>query len=413
MKTKDFILCGKETVLSKTRNIYVRGKAKGTVTKTKYVKYKGEFVKLKSFKERETSIKKKKGVLYVFYGKGGGKFEESVKFKDEYIPINVKSTDDLDELKKINVLINEFITTKMKTYNDICNLEYTYIFNNKIVCIKPFIKITEGRIIIFKFLFSVSTWVDSRNNKLWIEIPIHITQFFAPLIMINSKKEVMTHIHITADNILMNDYKIVPKSHTFDQLGHIYLIAGSIKDVIKFISLYRDNIFENWKNLELDAIERGFAQFKNYYILNGTKWVQKVSSATSNNVLNPDDHTISESISAILVNFINNKLYRILLDIFKIMIGENDITKDKRNIPYIRKVDEEILCSLVKKDITPDISQYSSQHQGDPRRRTQGDPRGQTQGQPRGQTQGDPRRQTQGQPRGRTQGRTQGDPRRR
>jgi len=90
-KKNSFILYGKKKVLNKIRNIYIREKAKGTLkTKTKYIKYKGEFVKLKSFvKEKELNSKKKiykkeeKGVLYFFYAKGGG-LKDDVKFYYDY-----------------------------------------------------------------------------------------------------------------------------------------------------------------------------------------------------------------------------------------------------------------------------------------------------------------------------------------
>ena len=49
---------GKKKVLNKTRNVYVRAKATKAV-ETKYVQYKGEFVKLKEFAKN----KKKKIIV--------------------------------------------------------------------------------------------------------------------------------------------------------------------------------------------------------------------------------------------------------------------------------------------------------------------------------------------------------------
>lgn len=81
MKKTAFTLYGKEKVLNKTRNIYVR-----TATATKYVKYKGEFVKLKEFvknKNKKIIVKtiKKDGALFFIYKgpkglKGGRAFRK-------------------------------------------------------------------------------------------------------------------------------------------------------------------------------------------------------------------------------------------------------------------------------------------------------------------------------------------------
>lgn len=54
MKKTVFTLYGKEKVLNKTRNVYVRTNVANA--KTKYVQYKGEFVKLKEFAKNKKKI---------------------------------------------------------------------------------------------------------------------------------------------------------------------------------------------------------------------------------------------------------------------------------------------------------------------------------------------------------------------
>ena len=199
MKSKGFILYGKKTVLNKTRNIYVKANA----VKTKYVKYKGEFVKLKSFvKEREKKLHRKEegGVLYFFYGKGGGKYQESIKFEDD-VPV---------KLKDINALIDTFKNQgNYSKYNEICNFIYTYNDYFGIYFIKPFIIIKEGHNIILKFYFAYREWRHPKNiNKLlWIEIPIHITQFFTERERFR-KGMYGSYIHITAEPNKLFAYNI-------------------------------------------------------------------------------------------------------------------------------------------------------------------------------------------------------------
>jgi hypothetical protein len=366
-KKNSFILYGKKTVLNKTRNIYIREKAKGTLkTKTKYLKYKGEFVKLKSFvKEKEINSKKKiyrkeeKGVLYFFYAKGGG-LKDDVKFYYDYEP----ARNTVKQIAQIKTVINTLIDAKIRDkYYNICNLVYTYNKNGNKIYIKPLIIVKEGHNIIFKFYFTVDAWKNPTNNNefIWIDIPIHITQFFSHYMKYGSKesKDIWTHIHITAEMNKLQNYRIISNRN---DLQHIYLMAGSIGDVSIIIKNHWNYILNNWKKVDFDIPNRGYTEFPTYYLIKNNKWNknEKISK-----VLNPDtdyDHSITEGISSDLADCINTKLYRIIIDIFKYIEGDKtiDITTQRRVIPtFSKRLDIDIFCSLGRDDIVPQYTQPS------------------------------------------------------
>jgi len=365
-KKSSFILYGKKTVLNKTRNIYIREKAKGTL-KTKYIKYKGEFVKLKSFvKEKEINSKKnkiyrkeEKGVLYFFYAKGGG-LKDDVKFYYDYEP----ARNTVKQIAQIKTVINTLIDTKIRDkYYNICNLVYTYNKNGNKIYIKPLIIVKEGHNIIFKFYFTVDAWKNPTNNNefIWIDIPIHITQFFSHYMKYGSKesKDIWTHIHITAEMNKLQSYRIISNRN---DLQHIYLMAGSIGDVSIIIKNHWNYILNNWKKVDFDIPNRGYTEFPTYYLIKNNKWNknEKISK-----VLNPEtdyDHSITEGISSDLADCINTKLYRIIIDIFKYIEGDKtiDITTQRRVIPtFSKRLDIDIFCSLGRDDIVPQYTQPS------------------------------------------------------
>jgi hypothetical protein len=367
-KKSSFILCGKKTVLNKTRNIYIREKAKGTLkTKTRYIKYKGEFVKLKSFvKEKEINSKKnkiyrkeEKGVLYFFYAKGGG-LKDDVKFYYDYEP----ARNTVKQIAQIKTVINTLIDTKIRDkYYNICNLVYTYNKNGNKIYIKPLIIVKEGHNIIFKFYFTVDAWKNPTNNNefIWIDIPIHITQFFSHYMKYGSKesKDIWTHIHITAEMDKLQNYRIISSRN---DLQHIYLMAGSIGDVSIIIKNHWNYILNNWKKVDFDIPNRGYTEFPTYYLIKNNRWnkYEKISK-----VLNPDtdyDHSITEGISSDLADCINTKLYRIIIDILKYIEGDKtiDITTQRRVIPtFSKRLDIDIFCSLGRDDIVPQYTQPS------------------------------------------------------
>lgn len=313
MKKKEFILYGKERVLGKTRNVYVKAKA----VATKYVKYKGEFVNVRSFvKERKKKLYKKEegGILYFFYGKGGGKFEDSVKFEND-VPV---------KLEQLKTIIDSFDNrANDDKYNYICNFIYTYTTSYGSYFIKPFIIIKEGHNIIFKFFFAYDRWRHPKNtNKLlWIEIPIHITQFFTERIHRFAKVKSGSYIHITAEQNKLSAYNIYSKTN----LHHIYLVANSIVDVIRMISNHGDDIFKNWVKHSIGDEEYKHVEFLTFYLLNASnKWQPYTDKDPTFPMFNQDKN-ITERISNVLHECIKTKLHLIIFDIFKYINGNENI----------------------------------------------------------------------------------------
>ena len=326
-----FTLYGKEKVLDKTRNVYVR--TKGANAKTKYVKYKGEFVKLKEFvKNKKIIVKtiKKDGALFFIYNKGlkglkgGGYFEDNVKFEND-IQVPKENIKDI-----INKLDDEKNGAK---YDNICNFVYTYTIRGKTYHIRPSIIIKKGYNIIIKFFFAYDEWRDPQNQELlWIEIPIHITQFFIDnMIDSRTSKKVSSHIHITSepDKLLKyNIYAKIDKRGSLIDLRHIYLMAGSISDLILLISISNYGIFRNWVKYNIGDTNHKHVKFLSYYLYDKKDWKQ-VSTITRTDIyvtMNPyipdttekiPDYNITEGISTDLLDCINTKLYRIIIDIFE------------------------------------------------------------------------------------------------
>lgn len=325
-----FTLYGKEKVLNKTRNIYVRATAANA--KTKYVKYKGEFVKLKEFvKNKKIIVKtvKKDGALFFIYKglkglKGGGYFEDNVKFEND---IQVPK-ENIKEI--INKLDEENNGVK---YDNICNFVYTYTIRGNTYYIRPYIIIKKGYNIIIKFFFAYDEWQDPKNQeRLWIEIPLHITQFFIDnMIDKRTSKKVSSHIHITSEppNLLKyNIYAKINKRGSLIDLRHIYLMAGSIRDLILLISRSNYGIFSNWVKYNIGDTNHKHVKFLSYYLYDKKDWNQ-VSTISRTDIyvtMNPyipdttekiPDYNITEGISTDLLDCINTKLYRIIIDIFE------------------------------------------------------------------------------------------------
>ena len=328
-----FTLYGKEKVLDKTRNVYVRANAK-----TKYVKYKGEFVKLKEFvknKNKKIIVKtiKKDGALFFIYKgpkglkglKGGGYFENTVKFEND-IRVPKENIKDI-----INKLDDEKNGAK---YDNICNFVYTYTIRGKTYHIRPSIIIKKGYNIIIKFFFAYDEWRDPQNQELlWIEIPIHITQFFIDnMIDKRTSKKVSSHIHITSEPDKLLEYNIyakIDKRGSLIDLRHIYLMAGSISDLILLISRSNYGIFRNWVKYNIGDTNHKHVKFLSYYLYYKKKdWkdfstLERTDIYVTMNPYIPDttekipDYNITEGISTDLLDCINTKLYRIIIDIFE------------------------------------------------------------------------------------------------
>lgn len=325
-----FILFGKERVLNKTRNIYVKAtKATAANATTKYVKYKGEFVKLKEFvKNKKIIVKtvKKDGALFFIYKglkglKGGGYFEDNVKFEND---IQVPK-ENIKEI--INKLDEENNGVK---YDNICNFVYTYTIRGNTYYIRPYIIIKKGYNIIIKFFFAYDEWQDPKNQeRLWIEIPLHITQFFIDnMIDKRTSKKVSSHIHITSEPDKLLEYNIYAKITKWDSLidlRHIYLIASSIPDLILLIRKSNYRIFSNWVKYNIGDINHKHVKFLSYYLYDKKKDWKDFSTLERTDIyytMNPytdkiPNYNITEGISTDLLDFINTKLYRIIIDIFE------------------------------------------------------------------------------------------------
>jgi len=335
---KVFTLYGKEKVLGKTRNVYMKAN-----TKSKYIKYKGEFMKLKEYVKTAKKIKKRpakptEGVLYFIYGKGGGlfddvKFENDVRVPKQDIEALLKTLDNKDNAKK---------------YDEICNFEYSFIINGKQYYIRPFIKIKEGHNIIFKFFFAYDGWRHPKHKTLlWIEIPIHITQFFTDIAgatvgSINTgSRNVSTHIHITAEPDKLRDYNIyaniITKQGLYIDLRHIYLMANTIGDVIQLLRKYANkDIFSKWQKHHVGDAQHKPVQLLSYWMINNG-W-HNVATPSIIQALNADN-TLTEQISYDLLICINTLLSRIMIDIFKYIDADaTDAADAVTNISIPQKI---------------------------------------------------------------------------
>ena len=334
MKKVAFTLYGKEKVLNKTRNIYVRTATAATATK--YVKYKGEFVKLKEFvknKNKKIIVKtiKKDGALFFIYKGlkglkgGGGQSGNPLRFnRDE----NTKSIDTIRELND---------NDKGILYDNICNFEYQFMTTQgDAYHLRPFVDYKEGAKIFFKLYIAYDGWRMPSGKLLWVEIPIHITQFFG-----KTTYGYPTHIHITSEPDKLITYNIFSKIYT-EELKHIYLLANSIQEFISIIIKYGiGHIFNNWKQYYQGTVEYRHVVFHEYYTIEGNRWKRNETLNISDDayrILNPS-HTITDRISNGILECINNILYRVLIDIFSYIIDskKNIVIGDVQVIQMFNK----------------------------------------------------------------------------
>ena len=327
-----FTLYGKEKVLNKTRNIYVR------TTATKYVKYKGEFVKLKEFvknknKKNKIIVKtiKKDGALFFIYKgpkglKGGGHFENSVQFNKD------KNMETIGTIRELND------KDKGILYDNICNFEYQFMTTQgDAYHLRPFVDYTEETKIFFKLYIAYDGWRLPSGKLLWVEIPIHITQFFG-----KTSYGKPTHIHITSEPDKLVAYNIFSKIYT-EELKHIYLLANSIQEFISIITRYGiTQIFNNWGQYYQGTVEYRHVVFDEYYTIEGNRWKRNETLNVSDDayrILNPS-HTITDRISNGILECINTILYRVFIDIFSYIIDSKKsvVIGDVQVIPMFNKM---------------------------------------------------------------------------
>lgn len=322
-----FTLYGKEKVLNKTRNVYIRAKAAKAATK--YVKYKGEFVKLKEFVKKiiVKTIKKDGALFFIYKGlnglKGGGHFENSVQFNKD------KNMETIDTIRELND------NDKGILYDNICNFEYQFMTTQgDAYHLRPFVDYKEGAKIFFKLYIAYDGWRMPSGKLLWVEIPIHITQFFG-----KTTYGYPTHIHITSEPNKLVAYNIYSKIYT-EELKHIYLLANSIQEFISIITRYGiGQIFNNWKQYYQDTVEYRHVVFNEYYTIERNRWIRNETLNISDDayrILNPS-HTITDKISNGILECINNILYRVLIDMFSYIIDSKKSIGDVQVIPMFNK----------------------------------------------------------------------------
>ena len=412
MKVK-YTLYGKEKVLSKIRNVYVKTKGK-----TRYVKYKGEFVKLNEFvkKNKKVIVRKEEeeGVLYFVYGNKGGGFSDDVLYeKDKRVSVEYINP-------IVEVLNNPDNEAK---YNEISKFLYSYTMDDgKTIYIKPFIKFKKDHSIIIKFYLSCDEWIHPKGKgRLWIDVPIHMTQFFQPIKDADPQRN-STHIHITAEPDKLSIYNIYYRN--YDNLKHIYLQTNSIETLTHMINNYSTKIFDwiiEYRNDEVIITS--------YYILQNNKWreiklnipatsqhlpifvdfvnhktlqpvipsspaspaspssASSASSASSPTPMSPlppmspdngDQENPKKSMDKIIYNilnpdikprrmtqlcyFINNKLYSIIINILKTIISENKRIPSKHIFDYIVRITEHEPMNIQQvPPQTPKVSNVSLQ----------------------------------------------------
>jgi hypothetical protein len=297
-----FKLQGKEKVCNKDRNIFVKINKK---TETKFIKYKGEYIKLKTYvknykyhKENKNNrnklniinnikdIKDKKirdvfnrrfeknAKIYILskkHLKGGARvFDNDVSRNNDIIanrkigaPIILVDNRTIIDIEYLSDFDDIFIevekiakdTSVPHIFEKINNLWYTIVIIDKEIeykCfIRPHITYTPYQKFYLYFYFTIDneSWGGSGNRR-WIKLPFHISLIFNEMILNNyenkNKIECITssHIHLTSEKLDVFNIKtrLEVKSHK----THTYLIAKSIKDFVDIMDEHGKTIFEDW-----------------------------------------------------------------------------------------------------------------------------------------------------------------------
>jgi hypothetical protein len=292
-------------------------------------------VKLKEFaknKKKKIIVKtiKKDGALFFIYTKGlkglkggGGQSGNPLRFnRDE----KTKSIDTIWELND---------NDKGILYDNICNFEYQFMTTQgDTYHLRPFVDYKEGAKIFFKLYIAYDGWRMPSGKLLWVEIPIHITQFFG-----TTDYGYPTHIHISSEPNKLIAYNIFSKIYS-EELKHIYLLANSIQEFISIITKYGiGQIFNNWKQNYQGTVEYRHVVFHEYYTIERNRWKRNETLNISDDAyrtLNPS-HTITDRISNGILECINHILYRVLIDIFSYIIDSKKNIGDVQVIPMFNK----------------------------------------------------------------------------
>ena len=300
-----FKLLSKEDICGKKRNIYIKiNKNNPRITKTKFIKYKGEFVKLtyfikehcknkkqiNNYKNNVTiinninSIKdlkirklyKKNAKIYIYTKnnkKGGGPFRTDVlRNNDPGIQREILSqlNDDIEiKYNKIDDIIDDIdvVENHDAIFEIVNNLWYNINIKGTPFCIRPYIKYKRYDHIIIDFYFSINDsrqwenfdllsrkWYelgingDAYGGRKWIKMPVHITLFFSVI-----KKQGMLrpyyiskHIHITSEDIEKYNIKSVNGLTMHKHKTHTYLVADNLEKVLDIMKEHGETIFKDW-----------------------------------------------------------------------------------------------------------------------------------------------------------------------
>jgi hypothetical protein len=300
-----FKLFSKEHICGKTRNIYIKiNKKSSRITKTKFIKYKGDFVKLTTFKKeyyknkkqnkksknnlfiinnindiKDLEIKKlykKNAKIYIFTEnnkKGGGPFRIDVlRNSDHGIQRKILNQQDNNidiEYNKIDDIIDDIdvVENHDAIFEIVNNLWYNININGTPFCIRPYIKYKRYDHIIIDFYFSInksSRWENfdllSRKwsnlgiegnvygGRKWIKMPVHITLFFSVIkkVGILGPYYISKHIHITSEDIEKYNIKTINGLTIHKHKTHTYLVADNLQKVLDIMKDHGEKIFKDW-----------------------------------------------------------------------------------------------------------------------------------------------------------------------
>jgi len=291
---KEFKVSGKEIVLGRLRNIFAKmkkrlGKQGGAQPgKTKYIKCKGEFVKLSTYIKEHDKVNKadkdgkivkinkkisvinniskikdkkirnlllktfKKNAKIYFisdnkkwHGKGGvytGFFDKDVKTekidngtdRGNYFVSPRQLLIQLNYDDKVDAIISHILLLGLNTdlFQNINNIIYTIKLDDiNHAIIRPSIVFTPNK----HFYIYFYIYIDDK----WIHIPIHITLFLYDMVKSipdNKLKFRTGFIHITSNS------NIIP---FFENKNHLYLHGSNFSELAKIMGKHGNDMFEN------------------------------------------------------------------------------------------------------------------------------------------------------------------------
>jgi hypothetical protein len=308
---KNFKISGREDVLGKQRNIYVKINKKA---KTKYIKCKGEFIKLSTYiKEKATPTKaanaddndagkiikinkkvnvinniskikdikirnllvktfKKNAKLYFIKDKKGWKGKGGTGLTgltggiftgDITRDVSRNRAQETDDTTLIRTLENSNGIIIRK----ICNLEYQFKIDGVDYIIRPYVNLKGNKIIIELYL-------TNDKDRFWISLPIHISQFFNKNV---SGKH--SFIHITAEMKILEKYHILTTQKlriNSVKKTHTYLMADNILELLDILRTHGKEVFGDWGTRE----QYKYINLEEYYNIDRHKW-NKINSVYS------------------------------------------------------------------------------------------------------------------------------------